>query len=85
MESVEHNVQEHRFVIDSEGHQSVLRYRLFEDQGVASIDFTSTFVPPESRGKGLAEKLVRTGLAWANEQGYKLHASCWYVAKFIRS
>ena len=31
-----------------------------------------------------AEKLVRAGLAWAKSQNYELHASCWYVAKFIR-
>ena len=34
-------------------------------------------------GKGLAEKLVRTGLAWANQQGLKIRASCWYVQKFL--
>jgi uncharacterized protein len=50
----------------------------------AALDITSTYVPPEFRGKGLAENLVRKAIAWGKEQGYELHASCWYAAKFIR-
>lgn len=84
MADVQHLPDQQRFVIHSDGADAVLSYRVFNRDGVAAIDFNSTFVPPPSRGKGLAEKLVRTGLKWANEQGYELHASCWYVAKFIR-
>lgn len=80
MEPVQHQVGQQRFIIEHEGGEAVLAYRL---QG-QSIDFYSTYVPPQFRGKGLAEKLVRTGLAWAREQGYNIKASCWYVAKFIR-
>jgi predicted GNAT family acetyltransferase len=79
MEPVQHQVAQQRFIIESQGAEAVLAYRL-NDQ---SIDFYSTYVPPAFRGKGLAEKLVRTGLKWAKEQGYTIQASCWYVAKFI--
>ncbi len=48
------------------------------------IDFTYTFVPETLRGHGIAEKLVRTGLAWAREQGFEIEASCWYVQRFLR-
>lgn len=84
MADVQHLSNEQRFVIVHEGGEAVLAYRLFNSEGKASIDFTSTYVPPEFRGKGLAETLVRAGLKWAKEQGYDVHASCWYVAKFIR-
>lgn len=85
METISHLAEQNKFVIHVDGNQAELHYRLIHSSsGVAAIDFTSTFVPPAFRGKGLAEKLVRTGIAWAKEQGYELHASCWYAAKFIR-
>lgn len=84
MPDVQHLANEQRFVISQEGGEAVMSYRLFNSNGRAAIDFTSTYVPPQLRGQGLAESLVRAGLKWAKEQEYELHASCWYVAKFIR-
>jgi predicted GNAT family acetyltransferase len=84
MDAVRHILDQHRFVLDCDGTQSVLEYAIFNQSDKTAIDFTHTFVPPQCRGKGLAEKLVRAGIKWAKEQGYELHASCWYAAKFIR-
>ncbi len=85
MENVRHIPEQTRFVIDHQGAQAILQYTIFnQNSGGTALDITSTYVPPEFRGKGLAEKLVRTAIAWAKEQGYELHASCWYAAKFIR-
>lgn len=84
MTDVQQLPNEQRFVISCEGGEAVLAYRLFNNGTQPAIDFNSTYVPPELRGKGLAEKLIRTGIKWAKEQGYELHASCWYAAKFIR-
>ena len=64
-----------------------VEYRLHKSTGTsesATVDFTSTQVPSACRGKGIAEALVRHGLRWAQDQGYHIQASCWYVAKFIR-
>ena len=61
--------------------EAILEYRLLPNQ---SIDFTRTYVPNEFRGKGLAEKLVRQALAWAQQQELNIQASCWYVDKFLR-
>jgi len=85
--NVQHLPDQQRFIIVYEGSEAVLAYRLLnhnEDGEPTAIDFNSTYVPPEFRGKGLAEKLVRTGIQWAKGKGYELHASCWYAAKFIR-
>jgi predicted GNAT family acetyltransferase len=49
------------------------------------VDFTRTYVPSELRGKGLAEKLVHYGLAWASAEHLSISASCWYVARFLTS
>ena len=84
MVDVEHLPEEHKFIIQQEGDTAVLAYRLFNKDEKLAVNFYSTYVPPEFRGKGLAEKLVRAGLKWAKEQGYLVEASCWYVAKFIR-
>ena len=87
MGNVQHLPQEHRFVSDCGGSQALLEYSLINARGEgkpAAIDFAHTFVPPECRGKGVAEQLVRAGIKWAKEQGYELRASCWYAAKFIR-
>jgi predicted GNAT family acetyltransferase len=77
--NVIHQLQNQKFIVQKDGQEAILAYSLEANQ----IDFYSTFVPPEFRGQGIAEKLVRTGVAWAKEQGYELHASCWYAAKFL--
>jgi predicted GNAT family acetyltransferase len=62
-----------------DGMEAVLEYRLHGD----SIDFAHTYVPEALRGRGIAEKLVRTGIAWAREQDYAMQASCWYAKRFL--
>lgn len=84
MAEVQHQAQEHKFVIHQDGSEAVLAYRIDLAGKSPRVDFYSTYVPPEFRGQGLAEKLVRTGLKWAREQGFQIQASCWYVAKFLR-
>ena len=77
---VQHQPDRDRFVVDNDQSESVLEYRLLPDN---RIDFSRTYVPPELRGQGIAEKLVRTGIAWARQQGYSMQASCWYVRRFL--
>ena len=77
----EHQPDRQRFIVQINGDEAVLEYRLLPGN---SIDFTRTFVPEVFRGRGIAEKLVRTGLAWARNQDYKVQAGCWYVARFLK-
>ena len=76
-----HQPELNRFVVLIDGEEAVLEYRLLPDNG---IDFTRTFVPEALRGAGVAEKLVRTGIAWARDQDYDMQASCWYVTRFLK-
>ncbi|MDH3979155.1 MAG: N-acetyltransferase [Gammaproteobacteria bacterium] len=78
---IQHEMERQRFVSYSNGQESVLEYRLLADHG---IDFTRTFVPEPLRGHGIAEKLVRSAIAWAREQGFNMQASCWYAKRFLR-
>ena len=84
MTEIIHQPDQQRFYIPTPEGEAVLAYRLFEHASHSAIDFTSPYVPPPLRGQRLAEKLVYTGLRWAREQNLELHASCWYVARFLR-
>jgi len=84
IKAVEHHSERNCFTLSLDGKEALLEYRLAEGEGAGSVNFTHTFVPVELRGHGMAEALVRRGLAWAREHKYQIHASCWYVAKFLR-
>lgn len=45
--------------------------------------FTHTWVPPEFRGQGIAEKLVLAGFAAAHEEERKIIPECSYVARLL--
>ncbi len=76
---VQHNVAARRFEAEVDGHLAVAEYALDGDR----IVFTHTFVPPELRGRGLAEKLVRPALEWARAEQRRVVPACSYVATFI--
>jgi predicted GNAT family acetyltransferase len=74
-----HNSAAHRYEMTVEGHLSVCEYELKD----GTMIFTHTVVPPELRGRGIAEKLVRAALTEARAQGRKVVPACSYVAKFV--
>jgi len=75
-----HDTQNACFYYQMDSSRAELLYQLEANR----VDFYRTFVPPEARGSGVAYKLVSAGLAWAEQQGLEIHASCWYVAKVIQ-
>lgn len=79
MTAIQHQPEQQCFVVELNGSFAKLEYRLEGDD----IVFTSTYVPFRLRGKGYAEQLVAQGLAWANQQGYKITTTCWYVEKYL--
>ncbi len=62
--NIVHEPQRHRFCEGSGDDAAVLTYR-FEP---AKVIFDHTLVPPSRRGQGVAEALVRAGLAWARAE-----------------
>ena len=76
---IRHNVPFSRFETELDGKLAVADYRL---DGKIMV-FTHTFVPPEMRGRGVAEKLVRAALEWARAQGRHVVPQCSYVAVFV--
>lgn len=78
--TVMHNVAGHRFEAEVDGRLSVAEYELREGE----IAFTHTHVPPELRGRGIAEKLVRAALEYARQERLRVVPECSYVAVFIQ-
>ena len=77
---VRHNVAASRFEATVDGFLSVADYEL----RAGTMVMTHTFVPPELRGRGLAEKLVRAALEHARAHALRVVPACSYVAAFIQ-
>jgi hypothetical protein len=76
---VVHNPAASRFEVTVEGRLAVADYVL---EGGTMI-ITHTFVPPELRGRGLAEQLVRAALGHARAARLRVNPACSYVESFI--
>lgn len=77
---VRHNNAANRYEIEIDGRLAVAEYEMVDGQQV----FTHTLVPEELRGRGLAERLVRTALNDARAAGRKVVPACSYVDVFIK-
>lgn len=77
--TVTHDPMAQCFELVVDGHRSELTYVL-EGERVA---FNHTFVPPELRGRGIAEQLVRPALGWVRREKLRVVPQCSYVATFI--
>jgi predicted GNAT family acetyltransferase len=78
--SVHHEAGRGSFSVRDGSAESVLEY---VRGGPGLVTFVHTFVPPDLRGRGLAERLVTAGLSWAREQGLRVTATCSYVAAYL--
>ena len=75
-----HQAEEGIFYVTlDEGQRAFMKYE--KSQNAAEVDFFSTFVPDNHRGKGLAAQLVEHGFAWAEEQQFSIKTSCWYAER----
>jgi predicted GNAT family acetyltransferase len=78
--AVTHNEQASRYEIAVDGFVAVAEYELQDGRQI----FTHTLVPPQLRGRGLAEALVRRALDDARAAGRKVVPACSYVDVFIQ-
>lgn len=76
---ITHSTSAHRFEATTDGRTAVAEYRL--EPG--AIVFTHTWVPPEFRGRGIAEKLVIAGFEFARAEGRRIVPECSYVAHLL--
>lgn len=78
--AVRHNVAASRYEAEVGGSLAVAEYVTAGDRMI----LTHTLVPPELRGRGIAESLVRAALDDARVEGRRVVPQCSYVAMFIR-
>jgi len=76
---ITHSTATNRFEATLDGQTAVAEYRLEPD----TITFTHTWVPPEFRGRGIAEKLVLAGFEFARAEGRRIVPECSYVARLL--
>jgi len=77
---IRHDETQHKFFVELDGKEAHLIYTVVDP---ATLDFRHTFVPPELRGRQLAEQLVQAGFAYAREQGYRVIPTCSYVQRRV--
>ena len=80
---VEHDKEHHQFFSLIEGKKAKLDYGVLSD-GV-TLDYWSTYVPSELRGKQIAQQIVNAALNYAQENNYKVIPSCSFVQAYIES
>ena len=77
---VQHDESARKYYALIDGKESILQY---SPQGEGKLDFWRTYVPPELRGRGIADEIVRHALEEALQQGYKVIPSCWFVRAYM--
>ncbi len=79
--SVKHDKVAQEFSVQLEDDQAEMTYALPEDK---VMDFQHTFVPENFRNQGVANQLIQTGLKYAQENNFKIIASCPAVAAYVQ-
>lgn len=80
MTDIVHDKDRRRFVLPVDSREAVIDY---VERGDGVLDLTSTFVPRELRGRGIAGNLTRQVLDYARAEGLKIVPTCPYIAAFI--
>lgn len=79
--TITHNKDANQFVTIVDGKISRLDYSVSSDG--KTLNFYSTFVPPELRGRNLGQEIVKFALDFAKENDCKIIPSCPFVKRFI--
>lgn len=77
-----HDLEKECFMLTVDGSECVLQYRK-SVVGTNVLDYYHTYVPPNLRGRHLAEQLTIFALDYARRNNFKIIPSCSYVAHFI--
>lgn len=79
--TIQHDVNAKIFFVEIDGKISRLNYKILDDN--KTLDYYSTFVPPELRGQKIADKITLFALDYAKENHYKVIPSCPFVKSLI--
>lgn len=80
--TVKHNKQFQKFYINVGGREAFLRY---EKSAEDTLDFKVLFVPKDLRGIGIAEKVLKCAMGYAEKNNYKIKSGCAYINGFFET
>lgn len=79
---ITHNKENHSFITEVEGKISHLKYTVLPDG--KTLNYISTYVPSELRGRHIAEQIVKTALEYAKNNNFKVIPTCSYVDMYVK-
>lgn len=79
---VTHDINKQRFCVGMHGQIAELKYKKVADD---TLEYYSTFVPNELRGRGIAGVLTKYALDYAQQHGLKVIPSCSFVKRYIEA
>ena len=79
--TVKHSPEDQEFTVDIDGQGGELAYSLPREN---VIDFAHTYVDEDLRNQGIANELIQAGLQYAQDNNFKVIASCPAVSAYIR-
>jgi predicted GNAT family acetyltransferase len=79
---IAHDKENNQFIAEVEGKISHLKYTVSPDGKI--LDYMSTYVPPELRGRQIAGQLAKFALDYAKENDYRVIPSCSFVQAYIQ-
>lgn len=77
---VQHDPKQNKYYAVVDGYEGEATY---SEESDGTRNFHHTFVPPELRGRGVAEAIVRHALDDTKKQGHRYIATCPYVKAFV--
>ena len=80
MIEVKHDPKAKEFYVETEKGKASLNY---EPEGKGVLNFHHTFVPPELRGQGVGEQMVKAGFEYATQNNLKINPTCPYVVRLV--
>jgi hypothetical protein len=78
---VNHSKDTHQFVVIVEGKVATLDYSVSADGKI--LDYYSTFVPKELRGRNIGQDIVKYALEYAKDNQLKIKPTCPFVKRMI--
>ncbi len=82
MENVIDNEKESRFECANDGYLSTIAYNV--TSGGKVLELTHVYVPPQGRGKGIAQAMLLEVLEEVKRLGLKIVPVCPFVIQYIR-
>lgn len=77
---ITHEEQAHRFICTDAGHECTVEYERKNNV----MDIYRTFVHPDLRGRGIAEKLMIAAIDYAQKSNFSIFPSCSYAVTYFR-